>query len=96
MINLLKFISENFKSPFTLNYNIYGELFGTILDGEYCLNFRYYELEKKIEMRLYTPFRVCFFDYQVEQGYIFNRIEKSKLVERVVKIGKKRIDIYLK
>ena len=96
MINLLNFITENFKSPFTFKWNRYGELFGTILDEDYCLNFRYDEQENKVEMRLYTPFQVCFFDYKGEQGYIFNRIEKSKLVERVVKIGKKRIDIYLK
>ena len=95
-MKLFNFITENFGPCFTTKENEEGELFGTALDGDFCLNWLYDSNMHKIEMYLFTPlpWREC--DYNHEQNLLVERFKKSKLVDNVVRIGSKRIDIYLK
>ena len=95
-MKLFNFITENFGPCFTTKENEEGELFGTALDGDFCLNWLYDSNMHKIEMYLFTPlpWREC--DYNHEQNLLVERFKKSKLVEKVVRIGANRIDICLK
>ena len=73
-----------------------SEWYGTLLDGDYCLNWWHNAQANKIEMHLFTPlpWRKC--DYKHEQNLLVERFKKSKLVDKVVRKGAKRIDVYLK
>ena len=92
----IKFLTETLKSigSFELSKNL--EWYGTLLDGDYCLNWWHNAQANKIEMHLFTPlpWREC--DYNHEQNLLVERFKKSKLVDNVVRIGAMRIDVYLK
>ena len=89
-------ISEIFGNIGMFQFKEDLELYGTLLDGDYCLNWWQNTQANKIEMHLFTPlsWRKC--DYKHEQNLLVERFEKSELVEKVARIGTKRIDIYLK
>lgn len=92
----IKFITENFCPIGAFDFCKSSEWYGTLLDGDYCLNWWHNEQANKIEMHLFTPlpWREC--DYNHEQNLLVERFKKSKLVDKVVRKGAKRIDIYLK
>ena len=92
----INFLAETFGNIGMFQYNKGLECYGTLLDGDYCLNWWHDAQANKIEMHLFTPlpWREC--DYNHEQNLLVERFKKSKLVEKVVRIGANRIDIYLK
>ena len=92
----IKFITENFCPMGAFDFCKSSEWYGTLLDGDYCLNWWQNTQANKIEMHLFTPlsWREC--DYNHEQNLLVERFRKSELVDKVVRIGAKRIDIYLK
>ena len=92
----IKFITETLKSIGSFELSKNSEWYGTLLNGDYCLNWWHNSQANKIEMYLFTPlpWREC--DYNHEQNLLVERFKKSKLVESVVRIGAKRIDVYLK
>ena len=92
----IKFITENFCPMGAFDFCKSSEWYGTLLDGDYCLNWWHDAQANKIEMHLFTPlpWREC--DYKHEQNLLVERFKKSKLVEKVLKIGACRIDVYLK
>ena len=92
----IKFITENFCPIGAIDFCKSSEWYGTLLEGDYCLNWWHNALANKIEMHLFTPlpWREC--DYKHKQNLLVERFKKSKLVEKVVRIGANRIDIYLK
>ena len=92
----IKFITENFCPMGAFDFCKSSEWYGTLLDGDYCLNWWHNAQANKIEMHLFTPlpWRKC--DYKHEQNLLVERFEKSELVDKVVRIGAKRIDIYFK
>lgn len=92
----IKFITENFCPIGAFDFCKSSEWYGTLLDGDYCLNWWHNEQANKIEMHLFTPlpWREC--DYNHEQNLLVERFKKSKLVDKVVRKGANRIDIYLK
>ena len=92
----IKFITENFCPIGAINFCKSSEWYGTLLDGDYCLNWWFNAKANKIEMHLFTPLPECALDYKQEQNLLAKRFKKSKLVEKVVRIGANRIDIYLK
>ena len=96
-MDLFNFITENFGPYFTVKENGEGELFGTALDGDFCLNWLYNSFTHKIEMYLFSPLGyVPGYKYKQEQSLLVKRFKKSELVEKVRKIGTKQINIYLK
>ena len=96
-MKLFNFITENFGPCFTLKENEEGELFGTALDGDFCLNWLYDSNMRKIEMYLFSPLGyVPGYKYKQEQSLLVKRFKKSELVEKVRKTGTKQINIYLK
>ena len=92
----IKFLTETLRNIGTFELSKSSEWYGTLLDGDYCLNWWHDALANKIEMHLFTPlpWREC--DYNHEQNLLVERFKKSKLVEKVVRIGTNRIDIYIK
>ena len=92
----IKFLTETLKSIGTFELSKSSEWYGTLLDGDYCLNWWHNEQANKIEMHLFTPLTDCELNYKQEQNLLVERFKKSKLVEKVVKIGACRIDVYLK
>ena len=92
----IKFITENFCPIGAINFCKSSEWYGALLDGDYCLNWWHDAQANKIEMHLFTPlpWREC--DYNHEQNLLVERFRKSELVDKVVRKGAKRIDIYLK
>ena len=95
-MKLLRFITENFGSCFTFKENEEGELFGTALDGDFCLNWLYDSNMHKIEMYLFSPLGyVPGYKYKQEQSLLVKRFKKSELVWKVRKIGTKQINVYL-
>ena len=92
----IKFITENFCPMGAFDFCKSSEWYGTLLDGDYCLNWWHNSQANKIEMYLFTPlpWREC--DYNHEQNLLVERFRKSELVDKVVRIGAKRIDIYFK
>ena len=92
----IKFLTETLRSIGSFELSKSSEWYGTLLDGDYCLNWWHNVLANKIEMHLFTPlpWREC--DYKHEQNLLVERFKKSKLVEKVVRIGVNRIDVYLK
>ena len=92
----IQFLNENFCPVGEMRVYKAWKWYGTLLNGDYCLNWWYDAKANKIEMHLFTPlsWRKC--DYKHEQNLLVERFEKSELVDKVVRIGAKRIDIYLK
>ena len=92
----IKFLTETLRSIGTFELSKSSEWYGALLDGDYCLNWWHDAQANKIEMHLFTPlsWRKC--DYNHEQNLLVERFRKSELVDKVVRIGAKRIDIYLK
>ena len=92
----INFLAETFGNIGLFKYNKGFECYGTLLDGDYCLNWWQNTQANKIEMHLFTPlsWRKC--DYKHEQNLLVERFEESELVDKVVRIGAKRIDIYFK
>ena len=92
----IKFLTETLKSIGTFELSKSSEWYGTLLDGDYCLNWWHDAQANKIEMYLFTPLPDCELNYKQKQNLLVKRFKKSKLVESVVRIGVNRIDIYLK
>ena len=92
----IKFLTETLRSIGSFELSKSSEWYGTLLDGDYCLNWWQNTQANKMEMHLFTPlpWRKC--DYKHEQNLLVERFEKSELVERIVRIGACRIDVYLK
>ena len=95
-MKLFNFITENFGPCFTTKENEEGELFGTALDGDFCLNWLYNSFTHKIEMYLFSPIGyVPGYKYKQEQSLLVRRFKQSELVWKVRKIGTKQINVYL-
>ena len=92
----IKFLTETLRSIGTFELSKNSEWYGTLLDGDYCLNWWHNAQANKIEMYLFTPLPHCELNYKQEQNLLTKRFKKSKLVENVVRIGVNRIDVYLK
>ena len=92
----IKFLTETLRSIGTFELSKSSEWYGTLLDGDYCLNWWHDEQANKIEMYLFSPLPYCELNYKQEQNLLAKRFKRSKLVENVVRIGVNRIDIYLK
>ena len=92
----IKFLTETLRSIGTFELSKNSEWYGTLLDGDYCLNWWHNSQANKIEMHLFTPLPDCELNYNQEQNLLVERFNKSKLVGNVVRIGANRIDIYLK
>lgn len=95
-MQVINFLAETFGNIGMFQFKAGLELYGTLLDGDYCLNWWQNTQANKIEMHLFTPlpWRKC--DYNHEQNLLVERFRKSELVDKVVRKGAKRIDIYLK
>ena len=92
----IKFLTETLRSIGTFELSKNSEWYGSLLDGDYCLNWWHNAQANKIEMHLFTPLPDCELNYNQEQNLLVERFKKSKLVGNVVRIGANRIDIYLK
>ena len=92
----IKFLTETLRSIGTFELSKSSEWYGALLDGDYCLNWWYDEQANKIEIYLFTPLPYCELKYNQEQNLLVERFKKSKLVDKVVRIGANRIDVYLK
>ena len=92
----IKFLTETLRSIGTFELSKNSEWYGTLLDGDYCLNWWHNAQANKIEMHLFTPLPDCELNYNQEQNLLVERFKESKLVGNVVRIGANRIDIYLK
>lgn len=92
----IKFLTETLRSIGSFELSKSSEWYGTLLDGDYCLNWWHNAQANKIEMYLFSPLPYCELNYKQEQNLLAKRFKKSKLVEDVVRIGVNRIDIYLK
>ena len=92
----IKFITENFCPIGAFDFCKSSEWYGTLLDGDYCLNWWHDAQANKIEIYLFSPLPHCELNYKQEQNLLVERFKKSKPVDKVVKIGAFRIDIYLK
>lgn len=92
----IKFITETLRSIGSFELSKSSEWYGTLLDGDYCLNWWHNAQANKIEMHLFTPLPDCELNYNQKQNLLVERFKKSKLVENVVRIGANRIDVYLK
>ena len=92
----IKFLTETLRSIGTFELSKNSEWYGTLLNGDYCLNWWFNAKANKIEMHLFTPLPECALDYNQKQNLLAKRFKKSKLVERIVRIGACRIYVYLK
>ena len=92
----IKFLTETLRNIGSFELSKNSEWYGTLLDGDYCLNWWNNAQANKIEMYLFSPLPYCELNYKQEQNLLAKRFKKSKLVENVVRIGVNRIDIYLK
>ena len=92
----IKFLTETLRSIGTFELSKSSEWYGTLLEGDYCLNWWHNEQANKIEMHLFTPLPDCELNYKQEQNLLVERFKKSKLVDNVVRMGVNRIDVYLK
>ena len=92
----IKFITETLRSIGSFELSKSSEWYGALLDGDYCLNWWHNAQANKIEMYLFTPLPDCELNYKQEQNLLAKRFRKSKLVDKVTRIGAKRIDVYLK
>ena len=94
--DVLKFLADMFKYLGAFSFSSSLELFGAIIERDYCLNWWHNAQANKIEIYLFSPLPYCELNYKQEQNLLVERFKKSKLVERIVRIGAFRIDIYLK
>ena len=92
----IKFLTETLRSIGSFELSKSSEWYGALLDGDYCLNWWHNAQANKIEMYLFTPLPDCELNYKQEQNLLAKRFRKSKLVDKVTRIGAKRIDVYLK
>ena len=92
----IKFLTETLRSIGTFELSKGSEWYGTLLDGDYCLNWWHDAQANKIEIYLFSPLPDCELNYKQEQNLLAKRFKKSKLVDKVTRIGAKRIDVYLK
>lgn len=92
----IKFLTETLRSIGTFELSKNSEWYGTLLDGDYCLNWWHNAQANKIEIYLFSPLPHCELNYKQEQNLLVERFEKSKLVEKVVTIGAMLINVYLK
>lgn len=92
----IKLISDNVQSfgTFALSKNL--DFYGTGLERGYCVNWWYKEEERKIEITLFTPLPDCDLDYNRMQEILAKRLKKSDKVSKVMRVGARRIDVYLK
>ena len=92
----IKLISDNIQSfgTFALSKNL--DLYGTGLERGYCVNWWYKEEERKIEITLFTPLPDCDLDYNRMQEILAKRFKRSDKVSKVMRVGARRIDVYLK
>lgn len=95
-MQVINFLAETFGFIGMFQYSKDLELYGTLLDGDYCLNWWHNAQANKIEMHLFTPLPDCELNYTQEQNLLVERFKKSKLVDNVIRIGANRIDIYFK
>lgn len=91
----IKLISDNVQSfgTFALSKNL--DLYGTGLERGYCVNWWYKVEERKIEITLFTPLPDCDLDYNKTQEKLAKRFMKSDKVSKVMRVGGRRIDVYL-
>lgn len=95
--DVLKFLADMFKYLGAFSYSSSNlELFGAIIERDYCLNWWYKEEERKIEITLFTPLPDCDLDYNRMQELLAKRFKKSDKVSKVMRVGARRIDVYLK
>ena len=92
----IKFLTETLRSIGSFELSKGSEWYGALLDGDYCLNWWHNAQANKIEMYLFMPLPYCELNYKQEQNLLVERFRKSELVDKVVRKGAKRIDIYLK
>ena len=95
-MQVINFLADTFGNIGMFQFKEDLELYGTLLDGDYCLNWWHNEQANKIEMHLFTPLPDCELNYKQEQNLLVERFKKSKLVEKVVTIGAMLINVYLK
>ena len=95
--DVLKFLADMFKHLGAFSYSSSNlELFGAIIEHDYCLNWWYKEEERKIEITLFTPLPDCDLDYNRMQELLAERFAKSDKVKVIIRIDNNRIDVYLK
>ena len=92
----IKFLTKTLKSIGTFELSKSSEWYGTLLNGDYCLNWWHDAQANKIEIYLFSPLPDCELKYNQEQNLLAKRFKKSKLVDNVVRMGVNRIDVYLK
>ena len=92
----IKFLTETLRSIGSFELSKSSEWYGALLDGDYCLNWWHNAQANTIEMYLFSPLPYCELNYKQEQNLLAKRFKKSKLVDKVTRIGAKRIDVYLK
>ena len=92
----IRVISKSLRSIGTFEFSKSLESYGTLLDNDYCLNWWYKEEERKIEITLFTPLPDCGLDYNRMQELLAKRFSKSDKVSKVMRVGARRIDVYLK
>ena len=92
----IKFLTETLRSIGTFELSKSSEWYGTLLNGDYCLNWWHDAQANKIEIYLFSPLPHCELKYNQEQNLLAKRFKKSKLVDNVVRMGVNRIDVYLK
>ena len=92
----IKFLTETLRSIGTFELSKSSEWYGTLLNGDYCLNWWHDAQANKIEIYLFSPLPHRELNYKQEQNLLVERFKKSKLVEKVVTIGAMLINVYLK
>ena len=92
----IKFLTETLRNIGNFDLSKSSEWYGTLLDGDYCLNWWHNAQANKIEIYLFSPLPYCELNYKQEQNLLVERFKKSKLVDKVVKIGAFLIVVYLK
>ena len=93
--DVLKFLADMFKYLGAFSFSSSLELFGAIIERDYCLNWWYKEEEKKIEITLFTPLPDVGLDYNQMQEKLAKRFSNSDKVSKVMRVGGRRIDVYL-
>ena len=92
----IKLLSKNIQNIGTFALSNSLDWYGTGLEHGYCLNWWYKVEERKIEITLFTPLPDCDLDYNKTQEKLAKRFSKSDKVSKVMRVGARRIDVYLK
>ena len=92
----IKLLSKNIQNIGTFALSNSLDWYGTGLEHGYCVNWWYKEEERKIEITLFTPLPDCDLDYNRMQELLAKRFKKSDKVSKVMRVGARRIDVYLK